>query len=79
MLAGALQCANETVAKPLIAIRSIKQAMHYARDHSVDEALKPMAWLQDAIWSNRHGRASVSAIEDKPPIWLSDTCQTEKI
>ena len=65
MLAGALQCAKEIAAKPPIAIWGTKQAIHYARDHSVDEALKQMGWLQGAIWSNRHVREAVSAMKEK--------------
>ena len=45
--------------------RSTKQAVHYARDHSVDDALKQMGWLQGAIWSNAHVRESVTAMKEK--------------
>jgi enoyl-CoA hydratase len=38
-----------------------KQALHYARDHSVDDALKQMGWLQGAIWSNAHVREAIEA------------------
>ncbi|MEP6965281.1 MAG: enoyl-CoA hydratase-related protein [Polaromonas sp.] len=65
MLAGALQCAREIAAKPPVAIWGSKQAIHYARDHPVDEALKQMGWLQGAIWSNRHVRESVTAMKEK--------------
>ncbi|MEO7954863.1 MAG: enoyl-CoA hydratase-related protein [Polaromonas sp.] len=65
MLAGALQCAREIAAKPPVAIWGTKQAIHYARDHPVDEALKQMGWLQGAIWSNRHVRESVTAMKEK--------------
>jgi enoyl-CoA hydratase len=67
MLAGALQCAKEIAAKPPVAIWGTKQAIHYARDHAVDEALKQMGWLQGAIWSNRHVRESVMAMKEKRP------------
>ena len=40
MLVAALQCAKEIAAKPPVAIWGTKQAIHYARDHSVDDALK---------------------------------------
>ena len=63
LLAGALQCAKEIAAKPPVAIWGTKQAVHYARDHSVDDALKQMGWLQAAIWSNQHVRESVSAMQ----------------
>ena len=65
MLAAALQCAAEIVAKPPVAIWGTKQAIHYARDHSVDDSLKQMGWLQGAIWSNRHVMESVKAMKTK--------------
>ncbi|WP_029525588.1 enoyl-CoA hydratase-related protein [Polaromonas glacialis] len=65
LLAGALQCAKEIAAKPPVAIWGTKQAVHYARDHSVDEALKQMGWLQGIIWSNQHVRESMQAMKEK--------------
>ena len=65
MLAAALQCAAEIAAKPPVAIWGTKQAIHYARDHSVDDSLKQMGWLQGAIWSNRHVMESVKAMKTK--------------
>ena len=65
MLAGALQCAKEIAAKPPVAIWGTKQAIQYARDHPVDEALRQMGWLQGAIWSNQHVREAVSAMKEK--------------
>jgi enoyl-CoA hydratase len=65
MLAGALSCAREIAAKPPVAIWGTKQAIHYARDHAVDDALKQMGWLQGAIWSNQHVRESVAAMKEK--------------
>ncbi|RYF64558.1 MAG: hypothetical protein EOO22_24150, partial [Comamonadaceae bacterium] len=52
-------------AKPPVAIWGTKQALHYARDHSVDDALKQMGWLQGAIWSNAHVREAITAMKDK--------------
>jgi enoyl-CoA hydratase len=65
LLAGALQVAREIAAKPPVAIWGTKQALHYARDHSVDDALKQMGWLQGAIWSNAHVREAVTAMKEK--------------
>jgi len=65
MLAGALLCAQEIASKPPVAIWGTKQAIHYARDHAVDDALKQMGWLQGAIWSNQHVRESVTAMKEK--------------
>lgn len=64
-LAAALQCAAEIASKPPVAIWGTKQAVHYARDHTVDEALKQMGWLQAAIWSNRHVGEAVTAFQGK--------------
>ena len=65
MLEAALQCATDIASKPPIAIWGTKQAIHYARDHSVDDALKQMGWLQGAIWSNRHVMEAVIAMKTK--------------
>ncbi|MDO8774755.1 MAG: enoyl-CoA hydratase-related protein [Burkholderiaceae bacterium] len=65
MLAAAMLCAREIAAKPPVAIWGTKQAIHYARDHTVDEALKQMGWLQGAIWSNAHVRESITATKEK--------------
>ena len=64
-VAAALQCAQEIAAKPPVAIWGTKQAVHYARDHTVDESLKQMGWLQAAIWSNRHVGEAVIAFQGK--------------
>ena len=65
MLAATMQCATEIAAKPPVAIWGTKQAVHYARDHSVDESLKQMGWLQGAIWSNQHVLEAVTAMKGK--------------
>ena len=65
MLAAALQCAKEIASKPPVAIWGSKQALHYARDHSVEDSLKQMGWLQGAIWSNAHVREAVTAMKQK--------------
>ncbi|GBU15711.1 enoyl-CoA hydratase [Polaromonas sp.] len=64
-LAAALQCAQEIASKSPVAIWGSKQAIHYARDHTVDDALKQMGWLQAAIWSNQHVAEAVSAMQAK--------------
>ena len=64
-LGAAMQCAREIAAKPPIAIWGTKQAIHYARDHTVDESLAQMGWLQAAIWSNRHVGEAVVAMKSK--------------
>ena len=65
MVAAALQCAREIAAKPPAAIWGTKQVIHYARDHSVDDSLKQMGWIQGAIWSNAHVREAVTAMKEK--------------
>jgi enoyl-CoA hydratase len=65
MVAAALQCAREIASKPPVAIWGTKQVIHYARDHSVDDSLKQMGWVQGAIWSNAHVRESVTAMKEK--------------
>lgn len=65
MLDAAMQCAREIAAKPPVAIWGTKQVIHYARDHSVEDSLKQMGWIQGAIWSNAHVREAVSAMKDK--------------
>ncbi|GIZ51824.1 enoyl-CoA hydratase-related protein [Noviherbaspirillum aridicola] len=50
MLEAALQMAREIADKPPVAIWGSKQAIHYARDHATDDALRQMGWLQSGIW-----------------------------
>ncbi|HYD93989.1 MAG TPA: enoyl-CoA hydratase-related protein [Noviherbaspirillum sp.] len=50
MIEGALQMAREIAEKPPVAIWGSKQAIHYARDHSTQDALQQMGWLQSGIW-----------------------------
>lgn len=65
MLAAAMQTAQEIAAKPPIAIWGSKQALDFARDHSVQDSLRQMGWLQAGIWSNRHVMESVQATQQK--------------
>ena len=64
-VAAALQCAKEIAAKPPVAIWGTKQAVTYARDHSVEDSLRQMGWLQGTVWSNAHVREAISAMKDK--------------
>jgi len=64
-LATAMKTAAEIASKPPVAIWGTKQALHYARDHSVDDALKQMGWLQSGIWSNAHVQQAISAFQQK--------------
>ena len=49
-----------------------KQAVHYARDHSVEDSLRQMGWLQGAIWSNAHVRGAVASMKTKKPADFPD-------
>jgi enoyl-CoA hydratase len=64
-LEAAMQAATEIASKPPIAIAGTKQALHYARDHSTEDALKQMGWLQSGIWSNRHVQEAIDAFQAK--------------
>jgi enoyl-CoA hydratase len=67
LLAGAMQAAREIAAKPPVAIWGTKQAIHYARDHTTADALQHLGLLQSAIWSNRHVREAITAMQEKRP------------
>jgi enoyl-CoA hydratase len=67
MVNGALACAKEMANKPPVAIWGTKQALNYARDHSVEDSLRQMGWLQGAIWSNPHIREALEAAKEKRP------------
>jgi enoyl-CoA hydratase len=67
LVAGALACAKEMAHKPPVAIWGTKQALNYARDHSVEDSLRQMGWLQGAIWSNPHIREAIVAAKEKRP------------
>jgi enoyl-CoA hydratase len=65
MVDAALQCASEIASKPPVAIWGTKQVIHYTRDHSVEDSLRQMGWVQGAIWSNAHVREAVTAMKEK--------------
>jgi len=65
LVAGALQAAKEIASKPPVAIWGTKQALNYARDHSVEDSLRQMGWLQGAIWSNPHVKEAITAMKAK--------------
>ena len=64
-LAAAMKAAEDIVSKPPVAIWGTKQALHYARDHSTEDALKQMGWLQSGIWSNAHVQEAIQALQAK--------------
>jgi len=65
MVDAALQCAREIAAKPPVAVWGTKQAVQYAQDHTVEDSLRQMGWLQGAIWSNAHVREAITAMKQK--------------
>jgi enoyl-CoA hydratase len=71
-LAAAMKAAQEIAAKPPVAVWGTKQALHYARDHSVDDALKQMGWLQSGIWSNAHVQQAIAAFQAKKAVVFPD-------
>ncbi len=50
MIQAALEMALEIAQKPPVAVWGSKQAIHYARDHTTQDALQQMACLQSGIW-----------------------------
>ena len=64
-VAAALQAAKEIASKPPVAIWGTKQVLHYASDHSTEDSLRHMGWLQGAIWSNANVREAISAFQQK--------------
>jgi enoyl-CoA hydratase len=71
-LAAAMQTAKEIASKPPVAIWGTKQALHYARDHSTEDALKQMGWLQSGIWSNAHVKEAIDAFQKKRSATFAD-------
>ena len=71
-LTAAMQAAKEIASKPPVAIWGTKQALHYARDHSTDDALKQMGWLQSGIWSNAHVKEAIDAFQNKRSASFAD-------
>jgi len=65
MVEAALKCAGEIASKPPVAIWGTKQAINYTRDHSVEDSLRQMGWLQGAIWSTAHVREAMTAMKEK--------------
>ncbi|MCF8169641.1 MAG: enoyl-CoA hydratase/isomerase family protein [Methylotenera sp.] len=64
-LAAAMKAAEDIASKPPVAVWGTKQALHYARDHSVEDSLKQMGWLQSGIWSNAHVGEAITAFQKK--------------
>ena len=61
MLAGVMQIAREIASKPPVAIWASKQAIDYARDHSVADGLRQMGWLQSGLWDTAAVTEAITA------------------
>lgn len=72
MLAAALQMATEIAEKPPVAIWGSKQAIHYARDHSTQDALQQMGWLQSGIWQSANLMEAFMAKQQGRPTQFAD-------
>ena len=81
MLAAAMRMAAEIAQKPPVAVWGSKQAIHYARDHATDDALRQMGWLQSGIWQTSNLMEAALAKKDgrapeyadlKPLTWFGD-------
>lgn len=65
MLAGVMQIAREIASKPPVAIWATKQAIDYARDHSVADGLRQMGWLQSGLWDTAAVAEAIRARAEK--------------
>ncbi|MBM3387552.1 MAG: enoyl-CoA hydratase [Betaproteobacteria bacterium] len=64
-VAEALLAAREIASKPPVAIWGTKQVLHYARDHSTEDSLRQMGWMQGAVWSNANVREAITAMKEQ--------------
>jgi enoyl-CoA hydratase len=65
MLEAALATAREIAARPPVAIWATKQAIDYARDHSVADGLRQMGWLQSGLWDTAAVAEAIRARTEK--------------
>lgn len=65
MLAGVMQTAREIATKPPVAVWASKQAIDYARDHSVADGLRQMGWLQSGLWDTAAVAEAIRARAEK--------------
>ncbi|MCL4746967.1 MAG: enoyl-CoA hydratase/isomerase family protein [Burkholderiaceae bacterium] len=61
MLAGVRALAAEIASKPPLAVWASKQAIDYAREHTVADGLRQMTWLQAGMWDTAAVVESVTA------------------
>jgi len=69
---AALALAREIAAKSPTAVWASKQAINYAREHTVADSLQQMALLQMGVWQSRDIAEAVRANAEKRPAQFDD-------
>ncbi|MGA8052597.1 MAG: enoyl-CoA hydratase-related protein [Burkholderiales bacterium] len=62
---AALTLAREIASKAPVVVAATKQAITYARDHSVAESLEQMALLQASVWDSGDVKEAIRATKEK--------------
>lgn len=87
MLSEVMQVAREIAARAPVAVWASKQAIDYARDHSVADGLKQMGWLQSGVWDTAAVGEAIRARAEKrdpafddlePLRYFGDTSDTDE-
>ncbi len=65
MIDEVMDVAREIATKPPVAVWASKQAIDYARDHSVADGLQQMGWLQSGLWDNEAVAEAIRARAEK--------------
>jgi enoyl-CoA hydratase len=65
LLQAAMTMAREIASKPPAAVWGSKQAISYARDHSVHDSLKMMGTLQSGFWDTKSLSEAITAMQQK--------------
>jgi enoyl-CoA hydratase len=69
---AALTLAHEVAGKSPTAVWASKQAINYAREHSVADSLQQMALLQMGVWQSADIAEAVRANAEKRPAQFDD-------
>ena len=72
MLEAAMQTALEIAARPPVAVWATKQAIDYARDHSVADGLRQMGWLQAGMWDTAAVAEAIEARNERRAAEFAD-------
>jgi enoyl-CoA hydratase len=65
MVEAALATAREIAARPPVAVWATKQAIDYAREHTVADGLRQMGWLQSGLWDTAAVEEAIRARAEK--------------